>query len=597
MRETFDVVFGIGEACSCTQALRAASLQYLSFPFDWLYGSDIVVRTEILCGNFRDIIDETSLEFVGQDHNKDAYKNAKNGIVFNHDFPIGVPLSESYPEIKKKYDRRAQRLIALIENASRILMVCLVSPAKGKNVLGRDAWECRANECIQLLKNRFGADKMIKVLVIENDLKIPYRDDLCMQVSGSVEYCAFNYKRSGKGCPDYATRTDLVADFLMRHFLMPDYRTVEEVATYKAYKRRLQVEDMRKLGATSKFDYFIKRRIYKLRKHFRKRRIGGNSYLPRTGEPLVSVCIPAYNHERYVERTIRSVMAQTYKRIELIVIDDGSSDKTWDVIQSLREECDKRFERVIFETQQNQGTCVTGNRLFSIANGEYVSLIASDDELLPIAVETLMIAMQSGDYVLAVGDNYIIDGNSNRIAWDANRNTTPLDDGEYKTFWSFFSRNLSKSEMSSGFGSYSSLIRHNYIPNGYLIRRSSFLKTGGYNPSAPLEDWYMMLQLSKIGRFAFVDKPLFNYRWHGANTSCNHRRMAEMSITTVRFEESLLKKANDSMHLRYFRKHSPLRHKTILKIPHIISICDCHDFDVKYREVVFLGHRFYWVAD
>ena len=84
-------------------------------------------------------------------------------------------------------------------------------------------------------------------------------------------------------------------------------------------------------------------------------------------DDLISVIVPAYNHEKYIEECIRSIMAQTYQNIELLVIDDGSKDGTFEILQSLKPECEKRFVRVVFETQENQGTCVTLNRLIDLA--------------------------------------------------------------------------------------------------------------------------------------------------------------------------------------------------------------------------------------
>ena len=59
--------------------------------------------------------------------------------------------------------------------------------------------------------------------------------------------------------------------------------------------------------------------------------------------PLVSVIIPAYNHEKYVQETISSIIKQTYQNLELIVIDDGSTDNTWQEINNLKGICEKRF--------------------------------------------------------------------------------------------------------------------------------------------------------------------------------------------------------------------------------------------------------------
>lgn len=76
----------------------------------------------------------------------------------------------------------------------------------------------------------------------------------------------------------------------------------------------------------------------------------------RSKEALVSVIIPAYNHEQFIQETIGSIIAQTYENIELIVIDDGSKDSTWNKINELKETCEERFTRVHFETQENEGT-------------------------------------------------------------------------------------------------------------------------------------------------------------------------------------------------------------------------------------------------
>ena len=94
---------------------------------------------------------------------------------------------------------------------------------------------------------------------------------------------------------------------------------------------------------------------------------------------LVSVIIPAYNHEKYVQETIKSIINQTYQNIELIVIDDGSKDFTWQKILEMKDECERRFEKVHFETKQNEGTCKTLNKLLSCAQGDFIDLIASDD--------------------------------------------------------------------------------------------------------------------------------------------------------------------------------------------------------------------------
>ena len=73
-------------------------------------------------------------------------------------------------------------------------------------------------------------------------------------------------------------------------------------------------------------------------------------------KPLVSIVIPAYNHEKYIKETIKSLINQTYENLELIVIDDGSTDSTFEKLQELKQECEERFVRVVFQKKENEGT-------------------------------------------------------------------------------------------------------------------------------------------------------------------------------------------------------------------------------------------------
>ena len=104
-------------------------------------------------------------------------------------------------------------------------------------------------------------------------------------------------------------------------------------------------------------------------------------------EKPVSVIIPAYNHQKYVQDTIKSIINQTYQNIELIIIDDGSTDRTWQKILEMKADCEKHFKNAHFETKENEGTTRTLKKLLSLANGEYVYIIASDDIIKPSAIE------------------------------------------------------------------------------------------------------------------------------------------------------------------------------------------------------------------
>lgn len=100
-------------------------------------------------------------------------------------------------------------------------------------------------------------------------------------------------------------------------------------------------------------------------------------------KPKVSVIIPVYNTEIYVEEAVRSIMNQTLRDIQIIIIDDGSSDKSLSVIKKLADE----DERIYYLSQTNQGQSVARNKGMEIANAEYVYFMDSDDLLAKDAFE------------------------------------------------------------------------------------------------------------------------------------------------------------------------------------------------------------------
>lgn len=127
----YNLIFSIGEACSCTQALRQNKLQVYSFPFDWLFGSNYIDRCKILASNFERFIDKSDLEFSHEERSIkcNAYHNSYNDLTFNHDFDKNVEFDEMYETVKNKYNRRISRLLKLIDKSRRILVVYIEVPS------------------------------------------------------------------------------------------------------------------------------------------------------------------------------------------------------------------------------------------------------------------------------------------------------------------------------------------------------------------------------------------------------------------------------------------------------------------------------------
>ena len=258
---------------------------------------------------------------------------------------------------------------------------------------------------------------------------------------------------------------------------------------------------------------------------------------------LVSVLIPAYNHENYIQETIESIINQTYPNIELIILDDGSKDKTWEKITELKPKCENRFVKIHFETKQNEGTCMTLNKLLKLSSGECVYIIASDDLAKPQAIEKEVKFLQDNpDYALAVGDNEYVDSMGKQIFRTQKAFTSNIKNAKYKTVKEFLSSKLKIDFLSDDFGSYKTLYKENYIPNGYLIRKNIFETIGNFTKNAPLEDFWLMLQISKYKKIKYIDEILFSYRIHDTNTIGNSTRMRELTTQTRNYEQKLLEK-------------------------------------------------------
>lgn len=116
-------------------------------------------------------------------------------------------------------------------------------------------------------------------------------------------------------------------------------------------------------------------------------------------EPLISVIIPVFNAERYLAACLDSVLSQSYRNIEVIVIDDGSSDFSLKILDSYAEKDD----RVKVYTQSNQGQSEARNHGLNVATGEFISFVDADDKLLPDALEILMSALQKNDVDIVEG--------------------------------------------------------------------------------------------------------------------------------------------------------------------------------------------------
>lgn len=213
-------------------------------------------------------------------------------------------------------------------------------------------------------------------------------------------------------------------------------------------------------------------------------------------QPLVSVIIPCYNHEKFIQDCIQSVINQTYENIELIIIDDGSSDGSVEKIEEMMGLCKARFTNFEFRHRPNKGLCGTLNEALEWCNGEFYSALASDDIIHIDKISIQVNYMKKDSTLLAVfGGVEIIDQNNNSIK-------CAIPSKRKLTFKNLF------------------LSNYTIFACTQLIRLDAVKKMGQtpYPSHIVMEDSYMWLKLSQIGRLVNLSYVFAKYRDHDSNT-------------------------------------------------------------------------------
>lgn len=140
---------------------------------------------------------------------------------------------------------------------------------------------------------------------------------------------------------------------------------------------------------------------------------------------LISVIVPAYNVENYIEKCVSSIINQTYTMLEIIIVDDGSTDRTKELVYRLKE-CDHRISVV---TKENGGSASARNRGLSCANGKYVFFIDSDDYIEPDTIEILYnsIKRENADISVVRVAQVYADGHKEFFEYESEKKITIVD--------------------------------------------------------------------------------------------------------------------------------------------------------------------------
>ncbi|MBK5006871.1 glycosyltransferase [Pseudomonas sp. S32] len=267
-------------------------------------------------------------------------------------------------------------------------------------------------------------------------------------------------------------------------------------------------------------------------------------------QTLVTVIIASYNHGPYIEQSILSVLNQTYPHIELLVIDDGSSDDSVERIQRLQAQ--HGFD---LRVQRNQGLTQTLNDAIARARGELIAPFGSDDIMMPdrIAIQVQYMA-DKPEVGICAGNIELIDAQGELFPEARQRRDVPF-------------RRLDFEDMF--------LERKPYPPAPtLLIRREALQKVGGFDPDVRLEDLMIELKVTHAGYFIDgLSVVMARYRKHASNTYKNHRFMIDNILRTyAKFKdhpayEEVKFKALNSMFLKVANRDRKLARELLAQIP------------------------------
>ena len=246
--------------------------------------------------------------------------------------------------------------------------------------------------------------------------------------------------------------------------------------------------------------------------------------------PLVTILVPSYNHSRYISKCIESIISQTYDNFELIVIDDGSTDESIEILKDLK--IKYNFTLIL---QENKGISYTLNKCIKqLANGQYFTFCASDDywvrDKLSIQVEFMS---KNKFYPMCFGKAYIVNSNGDIIEDKLGINSHNFDNISFEDIF----------------------LLKLHPPVSYFFDIKIFDEIGLYDESVLVEDFYMNLKILSKYPIGFIDDELFFYRVYDEEFKIDSylKRFNSMKYVIDKYKfHALYKKALQNINLHCF---------------------------------------------
>lgn len=222
---------------------------------------------------------------------------------------------------------------------------------------------------------------------------------------------------------------------------------------------------------------------------------------------MVSVIIPVFNGASYIEETVYSVENSSYKRFEILLIDDGSSDRSQLICQGL----EKKYKNVRFYSfPKNKGLGRVLNFALNRAKGKYICRINQDDRMLMYRIKTQVNFLEKNNNISAVGSYIKLFRKSKNTKFEVIKFLET--DEEIKKLW---------------------LIVSPFSDPSVMYRKTTALKVGGYEQEFwPADDSQLWYKIGKAGKLANITKPLVEVRYHNEAASLKYFR--QLTIKTYK---------------------------------------------------------------
>lgn len=224
--------------------------------------------------------------------------------------------------------------------------------------------------------------------------------------------------------------------------------------------------------------------------------------------PKVTIIIPSYNRERFIRKTVDSALSQTYSNIEVVAIDDGSTDSTRNILESYAQ----RIRILEHEGRSNKGQSASINLGLQITDSDYVGILDSDDVLFPNKIERQVNFLESNKDVDVVYSNAEIIDENDKVLWPA------------LGFDHYENGNPENILLACPMG----------CPSAFLAKRSAYIRVGNFDESLrSAQDHDMAIRLAEATKLAYLNEVLWYKREHSDSLSgkfCKRRYLAGFII-------------------------------------------------------------------